>query len=105
MNSASVDELAVAHLHHLDLARKDELRERVRREVVRIVARLRQNELVELAGLEAQPVRHEDVLAGLAELDRDLDRRLPRQVAGGAGATRDGGSCNKRREDRSRHPS
>ena len=43
---------------------------------MRIVARVLQHELVELAGLEAQLVRHEDVLPRLAQLDRDRDRLL-----------------------------
>src|SRR5262245_14021030 len=83
--------LAVAVLHDLDLARVDQLREGVRAEIVRIAARVAQDELVELAGLEAQLVGHESVSARLAELDGDFDRLLARQIAGGVG----GGRCCK----------
>src|SRR5262249_57780735 len=46
--------LAVAALHDLDFARVDELGERVRSEIVRVVARVAQDQFVELAGLEAE---------------------------------------------------
>ena len=71
------DGLALALLCHLDLAGEDHSREGVRREVMRVVARVAQDELVELAGLELDLARHERMLARFAEVDRHLDRRLP----------------------------
>ena len=52
---------------------------------MRVGAAVAEHELVELAGLEAQLVRNEGVLAGRAELDGDGDGLLPRQVAAGGG--------------------
>jgi hypothetical protein len=53
---------------------------------VRVAAHIAQHEVVQAAGLEAQPVRLEGMGAiRTAKLDRDDVRRLPREVAGGAG--------------------
>ena len=78
-----VDGLAVAQLRDLDLAGEDHLAEGMRGEVVRIVARVFQHQFVELAGLEAQFVGHEGMLARLAKFDRDHDGFLAGQIAGG----------------------
>src|SRR5688572_25855149 len=77
------DGLAVAHLRYLNLPREDHSSEGVRREVVRIVARVAHDQLVELAGLELELARLEHVLPRLAEIDRDLDRLLAGEIAGG----------------------
>ena len=50
---------------------------------MRVVARVAQHEFVELAGFEAQLARNEFMLAGLAEIDRDRDWLLAREIAGG----------------------
>jgi hypothetical protein len=55
---------------------------------VRVIARVAQDQLVKLAGLETQFIGHEDVLARLAEVDRNFDRLLARQVTGGMGYRR-----------------
>ena len=73
--------LAITVLHDLDLARVDELRERMRGEIVRVVARIAQHELVELAGFEPKLVGREGMLSGFAQFDRDFDRLLARQIA------------------------
>src|SRR5215204_4822010 len=73
--------LAVLLLRHLHLAREHHLRERMRGEVMRIAARVAQDQLVELAGFKLELLWREFVFAGCAEIDRHLDRRLPRQVA------------------------
>ena len=56
---------AVALLRHLHLAGLDHLRERMRGEVVRIVARVAQDQLVELAGLEPQCLGTKSCLPGV----------------------------------------
>src|SRR5206468_3870836 len=73
--------LAVLLLRHLHLAREHHLRERMRGEVMRIAARVAQDQLVELAGFKLELLRREFVFAGRAEIDRYLDRRLLRQIA------------------------
>src|SRR5882672_10072654 len=65
--------LVVARLGNLHLAGEYHLAEAVRGEVVRVAARVLQHKLVELAGLEAQFVGHEGVLAWPAQFDRDHD--------------------------------
>jgi len=63
--------LAITVLHDLDLARVDKLRESMRGEIVRVVARIAQHELVELAGFEPKLVGREGMLSGFAQFDRD----------------------------------
>src|SRR6185295_47371 len=75
--------LAVLLLRHLHLAREHHLRERMRGEVMRIAARVAQDQLVELAGFKLELLRREFILAGGAEIHRQLDWRLPGEVARG----------------------
>jgi hypothetical protein len=94
------DGLAVARLHHLHLAGVDQLRKAMRREVVRLIARIAQDQLVELAGLELDAIWHEHLLAGLAEVDRHLDGLLTGEIAGSVARRRaddgPGQTCDRR---------
>ena len=49
---------------------------------MRVIARIAQHELVELAGFEPKLVGREGMLSRFAQLDCDFDRLLARQIAG-----------------------